>query len=72
VLWELIAIGEAARKLPDSLRDRFPTVPWSQIIGTRDFLAHGYHRVEPEIVWAIVARDLPALEVEIKRIVESR
>jgi uncharacterized protein with HEPN domain len=71
VLWELIAIGEAARKLPESLRDQFPAVPWRQMIGTRDFLAHGYYRVEPQTVWAIVAKDLPALEVEIKRIVES-
>jgi uncharacterized protein with HEPN domain len=42
VLWELIAIGEAARKLPDTFRNRFPAVPWKQLIGTRDFLAHGY------------------------------
>ncbi|MBE0617124.1 MAG: DUF86 domain-containing protein [Proteobacteria bacterium] len=62
---------ETARKLPDSLRVKFPAGPWRHIVGTGDFLAHGHYQVEPETVRDIVEKDLAALEVEIKRIVES-
>lgn len=70
-LFDLITLGEAAKKLDDDFRKRYPGVPWSQATATRDFLAHGYYRVEAAIIHAIVFRDLPALEVELKRIREE-
>ncbi len=39
VLWELIAIGEAAKRLPDEIRHRYPELPWQDMMGTRDFEA---------------------------------
>ena len=38
---------------------------------TRDFLAHGYYRLEPDLVWEIVERDLPALDREIQQILQQ-
>ena len=35
-------IGEAARFVPDDLRNRYPDIPWRAIAGTRDKLIHGY------------------------------
>ena len=54
VLWELIAIGEAAKRLPDDFRQRYSEMPWQDMVGTRDFLAHGYYRVDGALVWDIV------------------
>lgn len=43
-------IGEASRVLSATLRDRHPEVPWSNIIGMRNILAHNYFEIDLEIV----------------------
>ena len=55
-------IGEAARALPQDVRDRVSDVPWSKIIGMRHVLVHDYFRIDTEIVWDVVERDLPVLK----------
>lgn len=64
-------IGEAANGISEDLRSQHPEVPWRQIVDMRNLLAHGYRYVDPAIVWEVVNRDLPKLEVQIRRIVES-
>lgn len=54
-------IGEAARGVSSATRDAHPQVPWRQIAGTRDRLIHAYVDVDLNIVWDIVANDLPPL-----------
>lgn len=58
-------IGEAAARLPPDLRSASPRVPWSQIIGLRNVLVHAYFRVDPDEVWVVVDRDIPALREEV-------
>ncbi|HOI61300.1 MAG: hypothetical protein BWX50_01333 [Euryarchaeota archaeon ADurb.Bin009] len=58
-------IGEAAARLPPDLRSASPGVPWKQVIGLRNVLVHAYFRVDPEEVWAVVNRDIPALREEV-------
>jgi uncharacterized protein with HEPN domain len=55
-------IGEAARSVPSEVRAKAPNIPWAQIIGTRNILAHAYGRVDPAILWALVANGLEKLE----------
>lgn len=45
-------IGEAAGKLSQQTRDLAPDVPWSQVIGARNVIVHGYAEVEPDRIWA--------------------
>ena len=54
-------IGEAARKISPAYKESHPQIPWTQIIGMRNRLVHEYFRVETEIVWEVVERDIPAL-----------
>jgi uncharacterized protein with HEPN domain len=54
-------IGEAASRVPRDVRDSHPTIPWSDIIGTRSRLIHGYDRVDLQIVWNTIQADLPPL-----------
>ncbi|HDN04760.1 MAG TPA: DUF86 domain-containing protein [Chloroflexi bacterium] len=65
ILYNLIVIGEAANEISKEFREKFPAIPWSSIIGTRNIVAHGYDHVKLEIVWKILQEDLSALKEEI-------
>ena len=57
----LMIIGEAARRLPEERRLAHPELPWRQIIGLRNMLAHEYQEINPKRVWLVAVRDVPAL-----------
>lgn len=61
-------IGEAAGKLSQDTRDLAPDVPWSQVIGARNVIIHGYAEIEPDRIWDIVRTHLPALRVAVGRL----
>jgi len=50
VIRQFEIIGEAVKDLPGTLREREPQIPWRQIAGFRDVLAHSYFTVETSIV----------------------
>ena len=54
-------IGEAAGKLSQHTRDLAPDVPWSQVIGARNVIVHGYAEIEPARSWDIVKSHVPSL-----------
>jgi uncharacterized protein with HEPN domain len=54
-------VGEAANRIPHTDRSRFPSVPWTGIIGLRNRLVHGYDEVDFDILWEILQKDLPEL-----------
>jgi len=58
----LIEIGEAVKALPAELLATEPDLPWAQIAGMRDRLAHRYFDTSHAILAATVERDLPELE----------
>lgn len=61
-------IGEATKRLPDDLRQRYPDVPWKGMSGMRDRIIHGYDNVDLEIVWDVVKRDIPQIKPKIEKI----
>jgi len=64
-------IGEAARSIPQDIRDRSPEIPWSQIVGTRHILAHHYGRVDELILWALLDDGLAKLEASLQRLLDA-
>jgi uncharacterized protein with HEPN domain len=54
-------IGEAASRVDAEERGRYKGIPWSQIVGMRNRLIHGYDSVDLDILWEVVSRDLPLL-----------
>jgi uncharacterized protein with HEPN domain len=59
--YRLLAIGEAAKGLDDSTKAHHPEIPWHQIIGLRNILAHEYFIRESGIIWQTVKIRLPRL-----------
>lgn len=64
-------VGEATKRVPPSIRDRYPEVPWRSMAGIRDKLIHDYVSVNLEVVWKTVTEDLPALLPMIQRILDD-
>ncbi len=69
VIRSLEIIGEAAKRVPQKLRTRYPDIPWKYMAGMRDKLIHAYHGVDLEIVWMVVIDELPPLRSKVQRMV---
>ena len=61
-------IGEAASRVSKEVQDAQPAIPWSDIIGLRNRLIHGYDSVDMSILWEILTKDLPSLIAELDKI----
>ena len=71
VVYNIMIIGEAANMLTFEFRENHPETPWRQITGMRNFLIHGYHQVEKDIVWKVVEDDLHLLRPQIVGYLDS-
>ena len=58
VVRALEIIGEAARKIPPSVRAQYLEIPWREITGMRDKLVHDYFGVDLAVVWKTVKEEL--------------
>ena len=54
-------VGEAAKRLSDSIKKNHPEIPWQKIVAMRNILAHEYGEVEDEIVWRVTQTHIPEL-----------
>jgi uncharacterized protein with HEPN domain len=68
LLFQFVVIGEAVKNLAPQTRESAPEIPWADVAGLRDLIAHEYFRIEIDRILAIVERDLPPLERAIDRL----
>ena len=54
-------LGEAVKRLPPELCQRYPAVPWKLVAGMRDRVSHGYDGIDYAMLWDAVRDDLPLL-----------
>lgn len=61
ILYQVSVMGEATKRLSFEFRKQHSEVPWSDIAGMRDVIAHQYDRLDLDIVWQVVQRNIPEL-----------
>jgi uncharacterized protein with HEPN domain len=71
VVRALEIIGEATKRLPMEVREKYPQIPWRGMAGMRDRIIHGYDRVDLHIVWDVVKRDIPDLKPKVQQILRD-
>lgn len=71
LLFQFVVIGEAVKHLAPETRESTPEIPWADIAGLRDLIAHEYFRIDIHRVHEIVERDLPPLERAIDQLVDE-
>ena len=65
VVRNLEIIGEAIKRVSVTLKEAHPDVAWKPIAGMRDKLIHDYFGINLQLVWDVVAQDLPGLKRKI-------
>lgn len=71
VVRSLEVMGEAAKRIPEDVRRRYPDVPWKRMTGMRDKLIHEYSGVDLEIVWGVVKTELPPVKPLIEQALQD-
>ena len=68
IVREIEVIGEAVKNISDNLKENYSSVPWKEIVGTRDKMIHHYFGVDLDIIWNMVKKDLPKLKLSMEKI----
>ena len=71
VVRALEIIGEAVKRIPDWVRNRYPQIPWKDMTGMRDKLIHEYSGVDIKRVWKTVEEDIPNLKPLFEKILKD-
>ena len=68
---QLIFIGESVKTIDNKTSNRYlinyPDIPWGQIMGLRDIIAHEYHRIDEEEIFNIIKVELSPLLSTVRR-----
>ena len=64
-------IGEAAKNIPEEIREKYCQIPWKEMAGMRDRLIHFYFGIDYSLVWKSIKERLPGLIDEIEKTIED-
>lgn len=68
VIRALEVIGEASKNIPDTVRSKYPDIPWKQMAGMRDKLIHEYFGVDLDVLKKTITKQLPRIKPLIKKV----
>lgn len=71
VIRKLEIIGEAAKQIPEEIRNKYPLIPWKEMAGMRDRLIHFYFGIKYELVWQTIKDIIPQVKPTIQEILKS-
>ncbi|MBS3069495.1 DUF86 domain-containing protein [Candidatus Micrarchaeota archaeon] len=65
-------LGEAAKNLPKEMTEKYPEIPWKNIIGMRDKLIHAYSGIDLEILWKTASERAPEIRPAIRKMLQEQ
>jgi len=68
VIHSIEIIGEAARQMPKSFREKHSEIPWRETVGLRNVIAHEYFGLDNEIIWDVIQTQIPLLAEQMRRV----
>jgi uncharacterized protein with HEPN domain len=71
ILYRLIIIGEATKRLSNEFREQYPMIPWRQMAGLRDVVIHDYDELDFDILWNVIHISLPDILPEVQAILKN-
>ena len=71
VIRNIEIIGEAAKNIPEEIKEKYPDIPWHRIIGLRNIAIHEYFGVDLNIIWEIITKNLPETKPRIETMLKS-
>jgi len=71
VIRALEIIGEASKKIPETVKRQNPNLPWREITGIRDILIHEYFGLNLKVIWKTLKEDFPVLKPAISAMLEK-
>ncbi len=71
IIYEIIILGEAAKRLPQLFREQHFDIPWAPMARMRDRLIHGYQNVNLDIVWATATESVPKVLAKIESLLPT-
>lgn len=69
IIRELEILGEAAVAITQETKEKFPELPWKQVVGMRNRLIHAYFDIDYDIVWKTICEALPPLVKQLQRVI---
>ena len=64
-------IGEAASRVPDDFRSRYPEVPWQDTRSLRNRLVHEYDRINLDTLWDVIQNHIPPLIEQLEALISE-
>jgi uncharacterized protein with HEPN domain len=65
-------IGEAAKNIPEEVKNKYPEIPWKKMYGLRNLIAHEYFGIDYEMIWEISKKNLPLNSIDLRKIIENQ
>lgn len=64
-------IGEAASRVPQDLRSRYPDIPWRETRDLRNRLVHEYDRIDLDTLWNVIQNHIPPLIEQLEDLISE-
>ena len=71
VAYNVLIIGEAVDKIPQSVQDNNPQIPWRILNDIRNKHIHEYHTVKPDKLWKMAKLSLPKIKTMLEDLLKT-
>ena len=71
VAFKIENIGEASKNIPKQIKAKYKDLPWTEMARMRDKITHFYFGIDYKVVWAVVKKELPAIEPAIIKLLSD-